>query len=378
MPSNDNKSGTVKPKKKLKKLLPRIGAAVVLVAVLVAMILPLYNPGSPMSSGKTVMTVNSHDISPEEFDYYLSNDIMQYVMNYGADTFADQAAFQDITNYVGEELTFYYTFLDWAEESGHGLTQEQKDEVRVRIETAKAEMGSDEAYEEYLSSIYATDEVLYESECMFECLNNYYDYLMDPAQSPYAATAESLIPSAEGFGIYGAKHILILFDEEKRTDEETKALAEDILRQLGEGADFDELMLQYTEDPGIEAYPNGYTFSEGEMVDEFYQATKELEIGEYSGLVEANYNYHGYHIIMRIEPDHDQALARLIETLYNTDIDTRVKEADVSRNKYFDQMTYSEFGISRDYPLTASSSDAGSDGDAAGDTDAESEDNGNE
>lgn len=86
---------------------------------------------------------------------------------------------------------------------------------------------------------------------------------------------------------FAAKHILV-------SDEAT---AKSIMVKLNNGADFDELMIEYTEDPGVETNPDGYVFTTGEMVEEFENATKSLAVGRMSGIVETDY---GYHIIKRI------------------------------------------------------------------------------
>ena len=81
---------------------------------------------------------------------------------------------------------------------------------------------------------------------------------------------------------------------------DAEELAQSLLERLLRGADFDTLMAEYGEDPGMVANPHGYTFTAGMMVSEFEQGTRELEIGEISGLIRT---VHGYHIILRIEPD---------------------------------------------------------------------------
>jgi hypothetical protein len=85
--------------------------------------------------------------------------------------------------------------------------------------------------------------------------------------------------------------------------------AEEILRLLNEriGSDgfvdfFREMMNEHSEDLGLRNFPDGYVFREGDMVEEFFEATIGLEIGEISGIVETMY---GYHIIMRLPIDYD-------------------------------------------------------------------------
>ena len=86
---------------------------------------------------------------------------------------------------------------------------------------------------------------------------------------------------------------------------DAKEIAQGILDRLLAGEDFDTLMAEYGEDPGMQTNPEGYTFAANMMVQEFEDATRELEIGEISGLVET---VHGIHIILRIEPNPEDEL----------------------------------------------------------------------
>lgn len=95
-----------------------------------------------------------------------------------------------------------------------------------------------------------------------------------------------------------AKHILASF-ENFMSSEEAEGFASALLERIQAGEDFDALMLTYTQDPGIAAWPEGYTFVAGSMVPEFEMATRALEIGEISGLVHSSF---GIHIIKRVEP----------------------------------------------------------------------------
>ena len=96
-----------------------------------------------------------------------------------------------------------------------------------------------------------------------------------------------------------AQHILISTDG---LDDEQKAeklkLAKTVLSKAKSGADFDALVKEYGEDPGMEANPEGYLFTKGEMVPEFETAAFALKVGKISNLVETTY---GYHIIKRVK-----------------------------------------------------------------------------
>ncbi len=97
-----------------------------------------------------------------------------------------------------------------------------------------------------------------------------------------------------------AKHILIM--TENKTEEETEELkkkAEDILKRLKNGEDFDALMNEFSEDPGSKTNPEGYLFGEGEMVKEFEEASFALKNpGDLSDVVKSSY---GFHIIKLVD-----------------------------------------------------------------------------
>lgn len=85
---------------------------------------------------------------------------------------------------------------------------------------------------------------------------------------------------------------------------EKKAQAEKLCKELKAIKDdtqrkekFFEYMKEYSEDPGKESFPKGYCFTEGTMVEEYTDTTRELKNYEVSDVVESDF---GYHIIMRL------------------------------------------------------------------------------
>lgn len=85
---------------------------------------------------------------------------------------------------------------------------------------------------------------------------------------------------------------------------EKKAQAEKLCKELKAIKDdtqrkekFFEYMKEYSEDPGKESFPNGYCFTEGTMVEEYTDTTRELKNYAVSDVVESDF---GYHIIMRL------------------------------------------------------------------------------
>lgn len=86
-----------------------------------------------------------------------------------------------------------------------------------------------------------------------------------------------------------AQHILV-------KDEET---AKEIIQKLNDGADFAELVKEHSTDPGSKDKEGMYTLAEGEMVPEFEEAVKNLEVGETTQ--EPVKTNHGFHVIRRLE-----------------------------------------------------------------------------
>jgi len=82
-------------------------------------------------------------------------------------------------------------------------------------------------------------------------------------------------------------------------------LALELIERANAGEDFWTLIETYGQDPGMWSNPEGYTFTTGVMVPSFEMATRELEIGEISGVVWSDF---GIHIIKRVEPDPDNVM----------------------------------------------------------------------
>ncbi len=105
-----------------------------------------------------------------------------------------------------------------------------------------------------------------------------------------------------------AKHILISTVKEdgktKLSNDEIakkKALADSTYQRVLNGEDFDTLMFNLSEDPGLESEPDGYIFGAGEMVASFENCVRSLEENEI-GFAESDF---GFHIIKRIPLDEE-------------------------------------------------------------------------
>lgn len=103
------------------------------------------------------------------------------------------------------------------------------------------------------------------------------------------------------------QHILISTQEQTddngnktpaRSDEEAQKIVKEVIAKLDAGEDFDSLIEEYNEDPGM-SKGNYYVFGTGEMVPEFEEASANLAVGEYTK--EGVKTDYGYHIIKKYE-----------------------------------------------------------------------------
>jgi parvulin-like peptidyl-prolyl isomerase len=136
-----------------------------------------------------------------------------------------------------------------------------------------------------------------------------------PAPKPAAAAAAVTTPAAEPERIT-IQHVLIGFagsvpgKQITRTQEEAKAMAEDILARARKGEDFDALVKQHTDDshPGIYTLANvGVTPGQGEwartrMVPAFGDAGFPLKVGEVGmAAYDKARSPFGWHVVKRIK-----------------------------------------------------------------------------
>jgi peptidyl-prolyl cis-trans isomerase NIMA-interacting 1 len=104
----------------------------------------------------------------------------------------------------------------------------------------------------------------------------------------------------------GAKHILIMHEKSKskpeslkRTHAEAQSRAQECLRKIRGGASFDDMVKEYSDEPGAaERAGDLGVFERSQMVRSFADAAFALKVGEISEVVETPF---GFHVIKRTE-----------------------------------------------------------------------------
>jgi len=223
-------------------------------------------------------------------------------MQLDEDTTVEQLVREEAMNAVKQQLVLE----NLAARYGIGLSAEDAAALEQRRAQNIETLGGEEEYRARIYELGVSEtgfNRLLRTDLLFEGLYKSYS----TPGSPLYADDDVLHAYAAGAGWITADHILIPtidLTTRESLDAETvaqnRALAEELLWRLRESSDpvalFGELADEYSQDTGRLAYPDGYTFTYGSMVDEFDAAARALKENEYSDIVESPY---GYHIILR-------------------------------------------------------------------------------
>ncbi len=254
---------------------------------------------------------------------------------------------------VEDTVKFYAALENMAKEYGVEMTEEDKAAMAENRAAAVEQLGSEEAFQEYLAELGLREE-------SFERLS-VAAYLMDGLTDLVLEEGSPLYLSPEDYDQYAAyaDHILLTTKDTATgaslSEEEIaakRATAEDLLAQLQQAEDVEALFAQladeYSQDPGRESNPTGYIYTPGTMVTEFEDAVSALAPGEISGIVESDY---GFHIILRrdltegLDNDPDQKRA-IAETHMQSLVELNMQEAEVTRSDLLADMDPGAFYVS--------------------------------
>lgn len=302
-----------------------------------------------------LFTVNGQPVSARMYLYWLAysiSEIESSYLYYGMPLdWSEEFGLAEYMMADALNATLMYTLVPTkAKESGLDLTADQIAEFDALTADTVESMGGEAEFKESLRML-GLDQDTY---LAINRAPYYYDRIL-AGMFHDRPTDSDLSAYIEENDILGAKHILLLTMDmttrEPLADDviaQKKTTAEDILKQLQESdnlaADFDALMHEYSEDTGLSSNPDGYTFGSGEMVSEFEEGTRALEIGQISGIIESPY---GYHIILRQEPDVEALRDTCLSALVAEHINGWISEADVVFTEEYQnlnpQMFYEKF-----------------------------------
>lgn len=237
--------------------------------------------GKKDDDNTVVMTIGDYNISLADYEYaYISayNQILQYV-SYGIMS-VDDIYSEDRQAQLADAVTLEIKMVPG-------------------VLTMAAEKGIDVTDEEYNYSVTETYNGLIEQ----------YGDLDELLSQPLSPTIYSFLKFNLAYALYDK--IAATFDNAA----DTKAKATEVLNKAKAGEDFDALITEYNEDPGMTTNTDGYFFTYGEMVQAFETTSFELNDNEISDLVETEY---GYHIIKKLPIDDAFKATETYTNVYNT------------------------------------------------------------
>lgn len=356
-----------------KRLLSFLGAAAITAALTFAVV--SLSPSNGFTSGTMqeglcyeatgvapdaiVASLNGNGASADLVAYWIGYDVsyldsyMQYYTGSSLDwdyTLSDGTNITDyIKSNVYSSVKQHLVLENLANKYGVTLTEGQESAMADSDQSYIDQYGSEEAFEEEIAKLGMRRET-YDRVARSNYLYQNLYQLYNTEGSALYASDEDLAVYAADQNYITADHILLstkdLTTGEALTDEqkaEKKALAEEIKQKLDacEGdideltALFQELADQYSEDPGRESYPTGYTFTTGSMVQEFEDAAYALSEGEVSEVVESSF---GYHILLRLPLDKSAAADEVREEYFTNFIAEQVDAATMATSADYDKL----------------------------------------
>lgn len=328
-------------------------------------------------TAETVMTVNDYPISLAEYRYYFLN--LKAMMDNGDNTYWDGTATEASTDESGNAIEAktaeqdaqekinklkettelyiksYYATNVLADKEGI-KAEDNQSKIDEEYNSQVKQYGGDEsAFSSYLDTMYCTPDlvkVFITAQVLGDEMVKklYGDTFKENDLSNYVHASHILIQYPDSSSLdYTEKEIPEdATDEEKtkiqeentaayneamdKAKAEKKAQIDEVLQKIKDGADFNEMIKEYNEDPGETANEDGtydgYVFTTGEMVEEFEKAAFALKEGEVSDVIETSY---GYHIIKRLPMDEsyiEKNLGSMItnNSEYSTDYNSKLEE----------------------------------------------------
>jgi parvulin-like peptidyl-prolyl isomerase len=270
-----------------------------LLAVLAAGAIMMSGCASPKLS-KTAIEVNDTKVTVGD----IAAMVPSYI-NYGYD-------FDSAVSMLSQQMEESFKYGAVAETMGLELTDEDKQMVIQERASFAGQAGGLKKYEKFLKESGSSLEFV---ESLFSAT-----LLQSKVNDKIREELGDAEPTDEELKAYflenymRAKHVLIEKEPKEETEETSEAAdakekvygeeeANKILERAKKGEDFDTLVKTYSTDPGSETNPDGYVFTDGEMVKEFQECVESLKPGEF-GICESEF---GYHIIQRLPLSAEEA-----------------------------------------------------------------------
>jgi len=326
--------------------------------LLLALFAGLFAGCSDANGAVTMLSVDGTDVYADEFIYYYNTMLASFQNTFGAENFntmMQNAEFAEtmensLKTSATNQCAMRITLTNAAKDLGISLSSEDQKTLEANKKETISNLGGTAAYENYLKETGISDR-------LFDMVNEFsmlYNKIFDSfyGESGSRTLTKDQLKTYFTENYLTANHILKLTVDPSTgaalPDEQVAAAKEkidEILAQIRGGADFDTLVETESEDTGKTTNPGGYTFTQGDMTAEFYEAALALSEGEISDVVQSSL---GYHIIKRLPLDmeyFDENLSALSDSYYEADfyayITSLTSAADIQYTEDYDNLNSS-------------------------------------
>jgi len=280
--------------------------------------------GGCVTKNSWAVKIGDHSISAGMYAYQLQQQKSSYLSQNSLTESEEtwDAEYSDEFN-VGEyiqsstvqTLVSSVTWRAQFDRLGLEFTEEEKKSIEDNIATMVESSGGEEAvrktleeygmgYDEFMQMVY------YDTQKVLKVVNYYFgkdglepvseEEIMAYFADNYARCKHILISSTDASGA------VLTGEDMVKAKNEAQAVYEKA--KNADEAAFDQLIKEHNDDEGVSAYPDGYVFTTGEMVDEFEKAAFDMEVGE-TRLVQTDY---GFHIMRKMTLDDENVFTEEI------------------------------------------------------------------
>lgn len=271
----------------------------------------------------------------------LDEQVMVYCMQAGIEP-TDTAKVNEVAKDILNSMVNAKLIVNEARERKLTVTKEELDAaVQNALDEVKARVGTEEKFAEELKKENLTEDVLkvrYRKELEAQILARKLverevsskikvtDKEIDDFYKERKAELPKRPPEVT------LAQIVILPDVDSLVEISAKQKAEEVLKAIKSGENFERLANQFSEDPSAEKGGDVGFFQKGEFEEAFEKTAFALEPGQVSDLVKSRY---GYHIIKLVEKEGDRAHVKhiLIRTVPTEDSEQKARTFATSLRK---------------------------------------------
>ncbi len=298
----------------------KIGKAL---ALLLAAVM-CFTLGGCVTKESWAVKIGDHSISGGMYVYQLQQQMSSYLSQNSLTESEEtwEAEYSDELN-VGEyiqtstvqTLVSSVTWRAQFDRLGLSFTEEEKATIEDNIDQMIESSGGEAAvrktlkeygmdYDEFMEMVY------YDTQKVLKVVNYYF------GKDGLEPVSEEAVMAYFADNYARCKHVLVSTADANGSTmtgqdmADAKARAQTVYEKAknADEAAFDKLIEEYNDDEGVAAYPDGYVFTTGEMVDEFEKASFDMEVGE-TRLIQSDY---GFHIIRKLTLDDENVFTEEI------------------------------------------------------------------